>query len=104
MAFTKLIMKNKNTNDIRNAPVGFSWTVLFFSFLVPLFRKHYSAVVLWLVFSVLTFGIALLFFPFQYNKEYIRHLVKKGYVVRHSEVPVDILESKLKMTLPALEE
>lgn len=97
-------MKNKHTNDIKNAPVGFSWTVLFFSFLVPLLRKHYSGVVFWLVLSVLTFGLALLFFPFIYNKEYIKHLISKGYQVRHSDVPLDIIESKLKITLPALEE
>lgn len=104
MAFTTLIMKNKNTNDIKNAPVGFSWTGLFFGFFVALFRKHYSAAVLWLVLALFTGGLAWFFFPFLYNKEYIKHLVKKGYEVRHSEVPVDIIESKLKITLPALEE
>ncbi|PCJ95093.1 MAG: hypothetical protein COA45_12535 [Zetaproteobacteria bacterium] len=104
MAFTTLIMKNKQTNDIKNAPVGFSWTGLFFGFFVPLFRKHYSAAAFWLVLAVITGGLAWCVFPFIYNKKYIKYLVDKGYQVRHSEVPLDIIESKLKITLPELEE
>ena len=38
MAFTTVIMENPQTGAQKPAPVGLSWTVLFFGFLPPLFR------------------------------------------------------------------
>lgn len=39
MAYTKLIMENPNTGEIKEAPVGFSWTVFFFGFFSAPFQR-----------------------------------------------------------------
>jgi len=101
----RFILKN-DKNDTKSPPLGFSWTILFFGFWVPVVRSD------WINFSwifiVNIFAVALskipnifgLILPFvvmlpvalTYNKIYIRKLLKNGYYPanRHSE---KVLES-----------
>lgn len=61
--------------------VGFSWTVLFFGFLVPLFRGDWKWTAIMLACSLLTVGLANIIFAFTYNKAYTRSmLVEQGFV------------------------
>ena len=84
MAFTviRLVDKNKITEK---APVGFSWTTLFFGFFVPLTRNDGIYALIMLGASIITFGIANLIFPFIYNKIFIQSLVKKGFKAKSYE-------------------
>jgi hypothetical protein len=103
MAFTKLIMQNPFSADIKHAPVGFSWTSLFFGPLVPLFRGHYAGCAFWAVMSLFTAGLAIGVQAFIYNKRYLMHLVNNGYKVQHSPLPLDYVASKVSMKLPEIE-
>ncbi|NCB02778.1 MAG: hypothetical protein EOM67_11520 [Spirochaetia bacterium] len=65
---------------IKECPVGFSWTTLFFSFFVPIFRGDWKWLAIMVIADFFTAGVAWLAFPFFYNKKYIEDLVEKGYL------------------------
>jgi hypothetical protein len=95
-------MENEITGEIVKAPVGFSWTSLFFACGVPLIRTD------WVVFLV-TF-IACLFLTFLvnlimaicYNKYYIKARMKEGYVVTGvtDGYNIDQINAELGIRLP----
>ena len=65
----------------REAPRGFSWTTLFFGIFVPLLRGDFKWFLLMLLINGLTFGFAMLVFPFIYNKLYLNDLLRDGYKI-----------------------
>lgn len=65
---------------IRTVKVGFSWTMLFFGFLVPLVRGDWKWVIISLVLDAVTCGLSWFVFPFIYNKVYIKGLIEKGWL------------------------
>lgn len=79
MAFTKIVFKNPNNGAIKEAPVGFSWTVFFFGLFPALFRGDWKWAVIMLILAVMTFGLSNLAFMFIYNKLYIKELIGEGY-------------------------
>jgi len=79
MAFTSIIFKNPNTGCIKEAPVGFSWTVFFFGFFPPLFRGNWKWAVILFLLSLITMGLSNLIFMFIYNKLYIKDLIGEGF-------------------------
>ena len=79
MAYTFVLLSNKLTGQIREAPIGFSWTTLFFGALVPLFREDWKWAVLQFIIALITGGLSWLIFPFCYNNLYINDLVKNGF-------------------------
>ena len=128
MAMETLNLKNPNSGEFRKAPVGFSFTVLFFGFIPPLFRSDWkgSGLILFSCFGLafiffvlgidtrLTFGgfWANLIFAFFYNKLYIKNLVKKGFHAywlancndgRDRETVTEMV-NKLDCSIPILEE
>jgi hypothetical protein len=99
MANNTLYFKNPNTGETRKAPVGYSWTVLIFSFFTPILRSDYKWAVIIFITHCLAVVIAELFAPrpdvvvfyiallvsFFYNNMYIKELVKKGFHVYKAE-------------------
>lgn len=75
----KLIYKHPVTNSTREAPQGFSWTMLFFGVFVPMLRGDWKWFFIGLLLGVLTFGFSWLVLPFIYNKIFSKELVEKGY-------------------------
>jgi hypothetical protein len=53
---------------------------LFFGFFVPLFRGDIKSTIIQLILVSITAGISQLFFPFSYNKTFLKGLLIKGYV------------------------
>ncbi|MTI16000.1 hypothetical protein E1162_01965 [Rhodobacteraceae bacterium RKSG542] len=100
MAYATLFMVNPETGSLKEAPVGFSWTTLFFSFFPALLRGHLSLALLQLVLAVLTGGLSGLVFMFIYNKLYIKHLLSRGFLVKSATQPVDLLSHRLSLYLP----
>lgn len=67
------------TGQLRTAKVGFSWTVLFFGFCVPIYRGDAKWAVIMFIANVFTLWLANLILSFTYNETYIRDLLTKGY-------------------------
>ncbi len=83
---SKVLLIHEN-NLKKEVKIGFSWTVFFFGFFVPLIRGDLKwAVIMFLLAFLLgyfTYGvggvIVGLIFSFKYNKIYIKDLLLKGY-------------------------
>ena len=96
----------ENTNgDIKKVKIGFSWTVFFFGFFVPFFRKDFVwgilffiAIALIALFSQLGGGALNFYFAIIYNKLYIEGLIKQGYLPTDPEFK-KMLEKK-KIHIP----
>ncbi len=106
MAFTSITLENPITGAVKEVPVGFSWTVFFFSFFPPLFRGDYKWAIIIFLLALITFGASTLVFMFIYNKTYIKDLISAGYKVKsfESDMAEKEARAKLEMTLPLLTE
>lgn len=104
MAFDKLILKNPATGEIKQAPVGFSWTTLFFGLFPALIRADWKYGAIQFLVACVTFNLSQLVFPFIYNKLYIKDLVyKNGFKVTGTEKGnIAYASTKLGIELPQL--
>lgn len=66
-------------NRVRTAPIGFSWTTLFFGLIPALTRSDWKWALIEFVLAPVTFGLSWLVMPFLYNKFYIKDLLASGY-------------------------
>lgn len=74
-----------NGVKIKSAPVGFSWTVLFFGFFPPLFRGDWLWAIVILLLNLVTYGIGGVVMAFLYNKIYLKSLLSNGYWIKALE-------------------
>ncbi|MGL6177467.1 MAG: hypothetical protein ACRC1U_10795 [Vibrionaceae bacterium] len=109
MAYTKLVLENPKTGQIRTAPVGFAWpllfcSVLFLGFFPPLFRGDLKWAIIISIFACLTLGLSGFVFMFLYNKLYIKDLLADGYKVKSvGEGTIEQAGVKLGLSLPVAE-
>lgn len=61
--------------------LGWSWTYLYFGWLVPMFRGEIGMALLHLLFSLFTFGIFQLIWSFLYNKQHLTRLMTAGWLL-----------------------
>jgi hypothetical protein len=100
MANNTIYFQNPYNGQLREAPVGFSWTVFFFSCLPPMFRGDWKWFVIMVILALATAGLSGLVFIFIYNKLYIKDLVNAGYKVKDIQHgTLQSLEYKLGMKL-----
>jgi len=100
MASNNIYFKNHQTDKIRKAPVGFSWTTFFFGFFPALFRSDWKWSIIQIIAAFLTAGISLFIFPFIYNKLYIKDLLNDGFKVKSIETgSVDQMSMKVGLPL-----
>lgn len=100
MAFATLHLENPRTGQLRQAPVGFSWTTMFFGFIPALWRGHWMGAIIQLVCAIVTVGLSGLVFMFIYNKMYLRHLLNEGFKVAGATMPIEHIERRIGFTLP----
>ena len=100
MAFSTLNLKHPEYEVIKQAPVGFSWTVFFFGFFPPLFRGDWKWGIVMLVAALCTFGISTLVFMFIYNKLFVKSLLDSGYTSVDGDDVLNPIEAKLGMKIP----
>jgi uncharacterized membrane protein YpjA len=81
----KVIIQHPINGLTRNGYFGYSWTYLFFGWLVPLFRGELGVAALHMLFTLFTFGLWQLIVSFLYNKQYMTRMLEKGYVLKDSE-------------------
>lgn len=75
----QIVLEHPNLRKAETVKFGFSWTTLFFGFLVPLSRGDLTWSLLMAVIAVASGGISWIVFPFIYNNIYIKKMVKQGY-------------------------
>lgn len=103
MAYTRIVFEHPRSGRVREAPVGFSWTVLFFGFFPPLFRSDWKWAILILGIALLTGGLSILVFMFIYNKLYVKDLIGAGYKAKSvADGTLDEVAEKLGLDLPRL--
>jgi len=95
----KLILEHPHSGIIKHAPVGYSWTTLFFPSLPALFRGDVKGFLIQLILA--GFLIPILIFPRIYNKQYIQKLLSSGFKVRSAEgIEMEEAKRKLGINLP----
>ncbi len=103
MAYNTIYFQNPHTGQMREAPVGFSWTVLFFGWFPPMFRSDWKWAVIMFICTIVTFGLSGLVFMFIYNKIYIKELLNNGYKVKSIENGAkEQLEQKIGIELASI--
>ena len=101
MASNKIHFEHPTTGEIRQAPVGFSWTMLFFGFFPPLFRGDWKWAIITLLIGFISCGLSFLVFIFIYNKLYIKDLINKGFKARTVDKgDIKAVETKLGINIP----
>ena len=100
MAFSKVTLKHPEFEVTKEAPVGFSWTILFFGFFPPFFRGDFKWGLIMLFAALLTSFISSLVFMFIYNKIYLKSLLEMGYTSIDSDEVLTPIEAKLTMKIP----
>ena len=103
MAYTTIMFENPNTGESKSAPVGFSWTTFFFTFLPALFRGDWKWAAIMFILMPFTLGISNLVFMFIYNKLHMNDLIDSGYKAKSiSSGDIEFVESKMKLNIPRL--
>ena len=97
MAFATVNLEKSGL--IKEAPVGFSWTTLFFGMLPALFRGDFKWTLIMLITGFVTVGLAFLVFAFIYNRLYITSMIESGYKIKNYSRNKALIEAKLSMKL-----
>ena len=95
MAHTKITLSNGV--EVKQVPLGFSWTTFFFGGWVPIFRQDWVPGLVLMLACILTYGIAGIVAAFLYNKFYAKSLFDKGYKIH--ALPPGYTEAMLKSEL-----
>ena len=95
-----IILQNPHSGIIKKAPVGFSWTTLFFGPLPALCRGDFKWFFIQLL-CALPFGMGFPLFAFLYNKIHLKKCLEAGYKVKSVEgSTIEALNIKLGLELP----
>lgn len=98
MAFTTITVSNGV--ELKQAPLGFSWTTLLFGGFPALFRQDWLTGILVIIGCMFTWGIVGIIMAFIYNKMYAKALFNKGYWIH--AMPPDMTEDRVKQELGLL--
>lgn len=79
MANNTIYFENPHSGQMKEAPVGFSWTTLFFGPFPMLFRGAWKWFAICLIIAALTGGLSSLVFMFVINKIFIKEMISDGF-------------------------
>lgn len=97
---TAVIIRHAQSGLTRKGYYGFSWTYLFFGWLVPVFRGELGVAALHLLFTVVTFGWWQLIVCFLYNRQFMTRMLTNGWVLADSVGNITLAASALGVSLP----
>ena len=104
MAHNTIYFRHPILESVKAAPVGFSWTVLFFGPFPALFRSDWKWFLIIFICALVTWGFSSLVFMFIYNKLYIKDLLAQGYKAENvANGDVQFVSSQIGVPLPQLE-
>ena len=86
MAKYTIHFENSKTGQRRDAPVGFSWTTLFWGPIPMIYRGNWKWAVIITIGALITFGISNIVFSFFINKSHIQDLINDGYKAKENGV------------------
>lgn len=96
-----ITFEHPKTGITRTVPVGFSWRLLQFGDLLPMYQREWKLCLLVVVGGALTFSVSNVLLAFFYNKFYVRSLVAAGFLARGTEEGcIAQVETQLGLTLP----
>lgn len=102
MANNVIYFENPHNGQVREAPVGFSWTVFFFNCFPAIFRSDWKWFIIMAILTFMTLGLSTLVFIFIYNKLYIKELVNSGFKVKSIQFgTIEQMENRLNIRLEA---
>lgn len=104
MANSTIYFKHLPTGRMRAAPVGFSWTTMFFGPFPALFRGHWVGFFVILILGLFTFHLSSLVFMFVYNSWYARHLIGDGYKATGATADFEYLGQRIGIPIPRIED
>lgn len=81
MAFAVIELQKKQTNQLKSAPVGYSWTNLIFGFFVPFIRGDWKLGLIFLAIGIITWGFGSIVTSFFFNKLYTNNLLSDGFKI-----------------------
>jgi hypothetical protein len=82
---TQIMIKHNQSGFVKRGFYGFSWTYLFFGWLVPVFRGELGVGALHLLFSIFTLGVWQLIVCFIYNKQYMMRMLTTDWQLAGGE-------------------
>lgn len=97
---TAVLIKHPPSGLIRKGYYGFSWTYLFFGWLVPVFRGELGVGALHLLFSLVTFGLWQFIVCFLYNRQFMTRMLTSGWVLADSDTQNATAALALGIALP----
>ncbi|MFA5300060.1 MAG: hypothetical protein WC389_17875 [Lutibacter sp.] len=93
----KITLKHPINNSIKKIKAGFSWTTLFFEWLVPIFRGDAKYFCIMLICNICSLGLTILIFPFIYNKLCIKKLLEQGYLAADNYTEIYLKSKELTL-------
>lgn len=82
MAHSKTVLINPDTGETTEAPIGYSWTTLFFGFFPALFRGDIKWASIVFAVAFIVGPLSPIGFSFFYNKLYIKKNISSGWKVK----------------------
>lgn len=103
MANNRIYFENPRTGQLKEAPVGFSWTTFFFGPFPMLFRGNWKWFAIIFILALLTWGLSSIVFMFIINKLYIKDLVDDGFKAKSVKIgTLEQVSMSVGFQLPAL--
>lgn len=86
MAKYTIHFENLRTGQRRDAPVGFSWTTLFWGPIPMIYRGNWKWAAITIIAGLITVGFSNIIFAFFINKSHIEDLINDGYKAKEGGV------------------
>jgi len=95
MAYNTIYFENPYNGQLREAPVGFSWTVFFFSCFPPIFRGDWKWFIIMVILALATAGLSGFVFIFTYTE--LKYFDENMLIILYPEADDDDINEALNI-------